>query len=1089
MEKKPLRLAKTKVFGATPVNTLVASGADLSDQLKVVFRMPKDEESTLGDVVQLIRPQPSYVEGHYYQYREVDGVSQWVDISSSIPHGNQYGNGFYAFVGYRLFLVWADPPGVSGEYEWSKSEVYIRDVKQNGRSAGERRLLVSSEINAYAKDANAIHVNMGYDAESDFNPETQQIILRTYFTDVRSQDTDYTESYIVPFTIDQSSLLAFQSDWEETDPKSAGYIRNKPIIPTEFFVDENGDLSYKYLLNGEEFTQSIGHVKDVTGFFVENNIVHIREGLENGYGADGGEGPGAVQFGMLGTPISNTLDDDGYVDETTWHLELKNDHHVEVEDPDAEPEPGPAEYFRANYYVTYFFEADGRRYVEVGIVTDVLNGTDIVINHSQLSKEMKKALTRSFGYELPDEEPLGVSRENTPLRAAMAPPEVTCYIALGRAVTASADPEYNNWNYPIDAADLYQMTKFGTAFGAHTFAHGNGALAAGAHTVVMADMATAIGYGLYNLQPGTTVVGAFNEIIKPDGTHFGDTVDGINKHIKSPFVVGIGTADNARKDGFRVNMDGSVFIRNIFDKIGLLNPYASRKMLLESYNKMLAELGAIDKNSVAYVNPYGSGDISDDTISGITVGIVPTETFLPNGEIVNEEKEVAIAIGPQSNNWHCFTAEGAKFIRTNPEVAGKSQFPVTYVPEYKTFFVSYQNYIGATHGIPDNREDYAHVTTNGFDNVITVCSHSQLFNGTKFLMIGPDIVSPSMVNGKITLTKITGVKQDGSAFGPTSHEVSECMDVNGSPVLVTSINEIHDGAKCVLYYSQADIDNVDGTPIVRYNPCNFVIPMAIGPSAEEPSETTPAEFTVSGLTVVTDTNGRQVMLASFDIVNDVESINDAYVLYSLDGITWKTMPNLPRGLYNKPVALGDGKVLIPSLKGTGMWYTENLWVTNDGTQIDATWKQVPGVTTGNWMYPTKLKLSEDLSVYVTAMDLWDHTLNNSCAVYEPSRLIVSEDGINWFWTELDGIDLAQPAVAGNNVLIPTNNLSIHDDPIIVFSIEEFTDLVKRALDLGKDSTRIIIEHFDKNDRTKTWKDLTDAFNKLVDAHNQLARSV
>lgn len=286
-----------RTFGQIPMSAQIVVPEDLAPVLKAVTEIPSAEESQENDIVQLIREQPGYIAGRYYQYlKNTDtGEYSWVDISTNIPTGKQAGVGVYVHVGSRVFLMWVDPPGMfsnmrqitaaeiangpspliqyyvivdispedqpgtaygytlAGENgfisafeegvnyyveceanEWVRAEVYLADV--NGIIIEGESALISSDIqNEYAVDGCGVTNPRLNVAHLS---ETYKFILREYFA-----DGSYVDNSIQPMQLQaNANTLFYQSDWKDHNPLSIAYIRGKPLLIRKLLINKDGDL-------------------------------------------------------------------------------------------------------------------------------------------------------------------------------------------------------------------------------------------------------------------------------------------------------------------------------------------------------------------------------------------------------------------------------------------------------------------------------------------------------------------------------------------------------------------------------------------------------------------------------------------------------------------------------------------------------------------------------------------------------------------------------------------------------------------------------------------------------------------------------
>lgn len=143
-----------------------------------------------------------------------------------------------------------------------------------------------------------------------------------------------------------------------------------------------------------------------------------------------------------------------------------------------------------------------------------------------------------------------------------------------------------------------QVSQGGYSIGDDTAALGNYSFASGVSSLALAIASQSLGVGIYNPINGATIVGRWNKLPDPTDDY--------------PFAVGIGTGENDRKDGFRVNSNGSVFIKSIADL-----PAPKRSDTLASLTiKMRNLAAALCRNpdgTAANGSASGGGDDDGDT--------------------------------------------------------------------------------------------------------------------------------------------------------------------------------------------------------------------------------------------------------------------------------------------------------------------------------------------------------------------------------------------------------------------------------------------------------------------------------------------
>lgn len=217
------------VFGQTAMSASIADVSDISGIVKVVESIP--EVSPHYDIVQLIKPQEGYIEGHFYMYSEIqDGSWGWVDISDRIPTGQQTGYGHYLIAGNRMFLIWADPAGTASD-TWIRSEVWSRNTGVDDGTDGEDMLLNSDIPNQYSADGTYITIE-----EAEI--QNRRFFLKSYF-----ESGAVTEVELTALPRNLASMIAsWQSDWLQTNRENIAYIRNKPLLIRKAEISPSGEL-------------------------------------------------------------------------------------------------------------------------------------------------------------------------------------------------------------------------------------------------------------------------------------------------------------------------------------------------------------------------------------------------------------------------------------------------------------------------------------------------------------------------------------------------------------------------------------------------------------------------------------------------------------------------------------------------------------------------------------------------------------------------------------------------------------------------------------------------------------------------------
>ena len=217
------------IFGKTAMSASIADVTDIAGIVKVVESIP--ETSPHYDIVQLVRPQEGYVEGHFYMYAEnQDETWGWVDISDRIPTGQQTGYGHYLLAGNRMFLVWADPAGTPDD-EWVRSEIWSRNTGTDDGADGEDLLLTTDVHNQYSTDGTYITI------------EEAEVVGRRFFVKSFFESGAVTENELVALPCNLSSMIAsYQSDWLQNNKENISYIRNRPLLIRKVAISPQGDL-------------------------------------------------------------------------------------------------------------------------------------------------------------------------------------------------------------------------------------------------------------------------------------------------------------------------------------------------------------------------------------------------------------------------------------------------------------------------------------------------------------------------------------------------------------------------------------------------------------------------------------------------------------------------------------------------------------------------------------------------------------------------------------------------------------------------------------------------------------------------------
>lgn len=217
------------IFGKTAMSASIADVTDIAGIVKVVESIP--ETSPHYDIVQLVRPQEGYVEGHFYMYAEnQDETWGWVDISDRIPTGQQTGYGHYLLAGNRMFLVWADPAGTPDD-EWVRSEIWSRNTGTDDGADGEDLLLTTDVHNQYSTDGTYITI------------EEAEVVGRRFFVKSFFESGAVTENELVALPCNLSSMIAsYQADWLQNNKDNIAYIRNKPLLIRKVELSPSGDL-------------------------------------------------------------------------------------------------------------------------------------------------------------------------------------------------------------------------------------------------------------------------------------------------------------------------------------------------------------------------------------------------------------------------------------------------------------------------------------------------------------------------------------------------------------------------------------------------------------------------------------------------------------------------------------------------------------------------------------------------------------------------------------------------------------------------------------------------------------------------------
>ena len=142
-----------------------------------------------------------------------------------------------------------------------------------------------------------------------------------------------------------------------------------------------------------------------------------------------------------------------------------------------------------------------------------------------------------------------------------------------------------------------QVSLGGYAIGDDTAAYGNYSFASGISSLALAIGSQSLGVGIYNPIEAAVIVGSWNKLPDPGDDY--------------KFAVGIGTGPADRKDGFRVNSNGSVYIKAIADL-----PAPKRSDTLASLTTKLRNIAAAlcrnPDGTAANGSASGGGSEGDD---------------------------------------------------------------------------------------------------------------------------------------------------------------------------------------------------------------------------------------------------------------------------------------------------------------------------------------------------------------------------------------------------------------------------------------------------------------------------------------------
>jgi hypothetical protein len=156
---------------------------------------------------------------------------------------------------------------------------------------------------------------------------------------------------------------------------------------------------------------------------------------------------------------------------------------------------------------------------------------------------------------------------------------------MGERTTASGDTS-TAMGYNTEASG-----DFSTAMGFQTEASGNVSTAMGFNTIASGDASTAMGYGTTASDFGSLVIGQYNSS-GSTVTNSATTYDADN----TAFVIGNGTASNAKSDAFKVMFNGDATVSNDLTVSGdvVVSSDARLKSNIVSLGSTLSRLLLID---------------------------------------------------------------------------------------------------------------------------------------------------------------------------------------------------------------------------------------------------------------------------------------------------------------------------------------------------------------------------------------------------------------------------------------------------------------------------------------------------------------
>ena len=236
-------------FGEIKMSEYIADISDLALLLKaneeyikggiLTPSLPEGSDLPLNTIIQLTEAVPgtdgngnAFIAGHFYQYSNTTGTPNWYDVTEGVTRIKRTGYGcYYTIDSQHVKCIWSDPVSDADDNEWVKSELYLVYVDTNGMTQYE--LMYTELVFNSCSETNGIVINVG----DGIDTSKSKFVVRYYFEDT----TTYSSITLPPvINIAGSSVFsAFQSDWMESDPNNASFIKNRPVLIRRIWCEGN----------------------------------------------------------------------------------------------------------------------------------------------------------------------------------------------------------------------------------------------------------------------------------------------------------------------------------------------------------------------------------------------------------------------------------------------------------------------------------------------------------------------------------------------------------------------------------------------------------------------------------------------------------------------------------------------------------------------------------------------------------------------------------------------------------------------------------------------------------------------------------